>query len=77
MRRAILLVCVAGAMMGGAFGGASAAGAFGGASAAGASVVAGANLLANPSAEAGAFSFQGWDAVTGSVGPRAARRRWW
>jgi YVTN family beta-propeller protein len=62
-RRAILLGCVAGALVVGAAvgpGGASAM-APGGASTASR---AGTNLLVNPSAEAGAFSVQGWDAVT-------------
>ncbi len=51
MRRAILMGCLVGVLVGGAPAHAVAR-------------PAGANLLLNPSAETGAFSVQGWDAVT-------------
>ena len=58
MRRVSLLGCVVGALVVGAPVVASAG------LGASAASPAGANLLANPSAETGAFSVQGWDAVT-------------
>ncbi len=58
MRRAILLGCLGAALVAGAPAGAVAR------AVPRAVTRAGANLLVNPSAEAGAFSVQGWDAVT-------------
>ena len=62
MRRVIVLGCVIGVL--GAAGPAGAARPAGGARPARAVRPAGPNLLVNPGAEAGAYSVQGWDAVT-------------
>jgi len=65
MRRVIVLGCVVGALVAAGSAGAVPAGAVpAGAVPPPAASPAGVNLLVNPGAEAGAYSIQGWDAVT-------------